>query len=215
MQATFFEPQYSRKGLSGIAIISIPFLIFPAFAILQHDFGLLEVVFLIAFVWFWQGWLRTLIRQLVLTPEGIEVERLFALPFTVTYAEIIDIGITKISTRKGYIHFDLMDNSVQFLEWFNSLVEQGKISAEQLAGKLASQEEIRQRSVFPAMGISLPIWAAVLVFWPFYQSWFSKPGVALILLVVVGVVYYGVQMVLHRRLTQRAADGGDAANANR
>jgi lipopolysaccharide export LptBFGC system permease protein LptF len=125
-------------------------------------------------------------------------------PKTINYAEIIDVGNSKIKTKNGNIYLAGMTNADEVINKFNELINQGKINRNQLEKKVNAEEIIWRKSILPSFMISLPFWGILLYFWPFNKMWFAL-GFGLVCGLIFFFVSTIVQWVVKKRLTNDKA----------
>ncbi len=167
--------------------------------------GILDLFLLVAFS-FW--WMHSLIRRIVFTPSAFIVERYIWPSKKFIYTDVIDIGISKIKTRKGNIVFWGMNNRIEIVNLFMQLIEHGKIRPHQIQHKILLQESIHYKIIIPSLVISFILWCAVLYLW---QYRFSDLVNLLILPLSFApfflIVYYMVYWITKRRLKNKSKAG--------
>jgi hypothetical protein len=149
------------------------------FSVMRLGFNLETLSLLIALIGFCFWWTRYLIRHFIFTPSSFTLVRYIMPPKTINYAEITDIGNTKIKTKIGNINLTGITNVGEIIDDFNDLINQGKINRNQLEKKVRIEEITWHKSILPALIISLPFWGMLFYFWPFHKMWFSPLGLGL------------------------------------
>jgi hypothetical protein len=209
MKISIFRPRYSFKNF--LDVITLGFLLFFAlvFSYLKKGltptsiFGWIFLGFFVVFV------LHFLIRRITFSQSIFCVERYFWPSKTIGYTDVIDLGKTKIKTRKGEISFAGMSNAPELLAQFTKLIEQGKIKQNQIENKVVLQETIFRKSIIPALVVTFMSWVVVIYFWPFHDSRFSTFGLGLSLVVIFLLVILTTQWIIKKagyRLTAVSRD---------
>ena len=82
---------------------------------------------------------------------------------TIDYAEVTDIGFSKIKTKQGEISLAGMGNAQELLRRFADLMEQGKIEKERLEMEIVVEDEVWKKSIVLTAILSTPF--CVLLFY--------------------------------------------------
>ncbi|KAF0107819.1 MAG: hypothetical protein FD146_1450 [Anaerolineaceae bacterium] len=211
MRNTVFKPRYSFKGLWDVLLLSLGLLFSSLFGFMKFGINPIAVLQLILLVVFTFWWLHSLIRQIVFTPSAFIVERYIWPSRAFAYTDVIDIGILKIKTRKGYIVFSSMSNRAEAIKLFKQLIEQDKIHPHQIENRIFAEETIHYKVIIPSIVISLILWGVFVFFWRYYQFRFSELGnlliYALSFVPIFLLVYYIVYWITKERLKNQSNAG--------
>jgi hypothetical protein len=201
MQRTDFRPKYTFKSLSDVLLISFGLLFASLFSFwrLGLDFATLSAVFFLFCFCFW--WMHNLVRHIVFTASALHITWYFLPPKTINYIDIIDVGFSKIRTKRGYIKLAGMSNAMELLNQVSDLIKQGVLDQNQIEMKLMLEEAIDQKSTLPALIISFPLWGMLFYFWPYHHYWFSPIGTA----VSCGIIFFIVISIVRQVVKMRAA----------
>ena len=201
MKDTTIKPKYSFKSLWDVILISLGLIFSIVFIAKRLGFGLEVLSFLLAFILFCFWWIHFLIRKIVFAHSSFTVVLYIMPPKTIKYAEIKDIGNTKIETKIGNISLAGMTNPDEIINKFNDLINQGKVSRNQLEKKVRIEEMVWRKSMLPSLIISLPFWVIMFYYWPFHKMWFSPLSFGLACGLVLFLVSSIVQWVVKKKQT--------------
>jgi hypothetical protein len=184
MQDTVFRPRYSFKSFWDVIILSLLLMFALLFSFLKLGFTLTNMLGSICLIFF-LGWIsHFLIRRIVFSISSFCIEKYFWPSKTIEYSDVIDLGKTKIKTRRGEVRFTGMSNASELLSRFTKLIEQGKIKKSQIENKVVTQEIIFRKSIIPSLVISSLLWGVGLYFWPDYSSSFISAGILLFIIFI-------------------------------
>jgi hypothetical protein len=198
MKDTIFLPKYSFKKFLDVIIIILLLIFSLVFSYLKigfrsaHIFGWIYLVFFL-------GWIsHFLIRRIVFSRSTFYVEKFVWPAKTFEYTDVIDLGKTKIKTRRGEISFAGMGNAPELLSRFTELIEQGKINKRQIENKVVIQEIIFRKSIIPSIVVSSILWGVTLYFWPYYHYRFGILGICFSLFVIFVLVMFIFQWIIKK-----------------
>jgi len=203
------KSRYSFKTLWDVIILSLGLLFSGILSAVQLGFGLetiSEFVFLIVFC-FW--WMHSLVRYFVFSTSSFTIVRYIMPAININYADVTDIGISKIKTKNGVISLAGIANVDEIFQKLHDLIDQGTFNPNHLENKLTTKDVIWHKSILPSLIISLPLWILLFYFWPFYKAWFTPLVLSLAGGLVLYLVTSLVQWVIRKRLTKPTADARD------
>ena len=205
MKNLIIKPKYSFKSLWDVILLSLVLIFSFIFSVMRLGFSLETLSLLIALIGFCFWWMHSLIRNFIFTSSSFTMVRYIMPPKTIDYAEITDVGNTKIKTKIGSIYFSGITNIGEIIDGFNDLINQGKINRNQLEKKVRIEEITLRKSTLPALIISLPFWGILFYFWPFHGMWFSPLGLGLACGLIL--LFFGslVQRIVEKKLTNDQA----------
>jgi hypothetical protein len=154
MKKSIFRPRYSFKNFLDVITLGLLLFFTLAFSYLKKGltptniFGWIFLGFFVVFI------LHFLIRRIVFSESTFYIERYFWSSKKIGYTDVIDLGNTKIKTRRGEISFAGMSNAPELLAQFTRLIEQGKIEQNQIENKVVVQETIFRKSIIPALVVT-------------------------------------------------------------
>ena len=193
MRETTFYPRYTIRGSADIlslALLQGGVLLFSflKFGATLQNLGLL--LFLVFFiVWF----SRLYIRRIVFMPSYFLIQRYGWASMRITYLDVIDMGRSKIKTRKGEISFAGMSNVAQLHSLFFEKMRQGQIDIDQFENKALAEEFVLEKSFQPAFAISFALFVIFFFYCVYHrprlsslEMWF---GFTVIVLVIPFIIY--------------------------
>jgi hypothetical protein len=203
MQETSFYPKYTIRGSSDVLSISLLLILALLFSFLRLGAILGNIVGLGFLVFFIVLCSRLYIRRLLFTPSYFLVERYVWPSIKIDYTDVIDLGLSKIKTRKGEISFAAMSNVAELYSLFFELIQQGKINVDQFENKAIGEELILDKTFLPSLVISAVLSGIFLVYWFFHQSRFSLLGMMIVLGLIAVVVSLVVNWIYKKRMNGR------------
>jgi hypothetical protein len=203
MQETSFYPRYRIRDSSDVLSLSL----FLSMALLYSFLRLgpilgnkVGLVFLVSFIaWF----SRLYIRRILFTASSFLVERYVWPSKEIDYSDVIDLGSSKVKTRKGEISFAAMSNIAELHSLFFELMRQGKIDINQFENKAIGEELVLQKSFWPSLVISAILSGIFLVYWFFHQWRFSLLDILIVLGLIVLVVSSVVHWIYKKRMSRQ------------
>jgi hypothetical protein len=205
MKKIIFRPRYSFKNFLDVITLGLLLFFMLVFTYLKKGltptsiFGWIFLGFFVVFV------LHFLIRRIVFSQSTFYVERYFWPSKTFEYTDVIDLGKTKIKTRRGEIYFAGMSNVPELIAQFTKLIEQGKIKQEQIANKVVVQETIFRKSIIPAFVVTFILWILVIFLWPYHGSRFGSLGLGFSLFAIFLIVMLTTQWIIKKRANKGPA----------
>lgn len=201
MKNLIIKPKYSFKSLWDVLLLSLVLIFSIIFSVIRLGFSLETLSVLIALIMFCFWWTHSLIRYFIFTPSSFTMVRYIMPPKTIDYAEITDVGNTKIKTKIGNIYLAGITNVGEIIDRFNDLIDQDKINQNQLEKKVRIEDVTLRKSTLPALIISLPFWGILFYFWPFHKMWFSPLGLGLAYGLILFFFGSIVQRIVEKKLT--------------
>lgn len=200
MQKTDFAPKYTFKSLYDVLLISLGLLFAALFSFwkLGLDLATLSAVFFLFCFCFW--WMHDLVRNISFTSSALRITWYFLPSKTINYAEVIDVGFSKIKTKRGSIKLAGMSNAIELLNQVSDLIKQGSIDQNRIEKRLVVEEAIDQKSTLPSLIISFPLWGLLFYFWPYHHYWFSSIGIGVSCGIIFFIVISAVKQVVKMRL---------------
>jgi heme/copper-type cytochrome/quinol oxidase subunit 4 len=205
MKDTTTKPKYTFKSLVDVLVLSLGLTVVTIMTVVRSGFNLQALSLLIMLIGFCFWWTHSLVRYFIFASSSFTVVRYIMPAITINYADVIDIGVTKIKTRVGNISLAGMSNNDVVINKFNDLINQGKINRNHLEKKIRTEETIWRKSLLPSLIISLPFGAMLFYYWPFDNKWFSPVGLGLACGLILYLVSFVVQRVVKKRLTNKKA----------
>jgi hypothetical protein len=206
MKALRIRPKYSFKTLSDVILLSLGMLIAIIFNTMRFCINLEVLSMLILLIGFCIWWTHSLIRCVIFDSSTFIVERYILPPMIINYADVVDIGVSKIKTKLGEVSLAGMVNADEITYKFNDLIHQGKINPEQLENKMLTKEIVWRKSIFPTLIISLPLLVMLFYLWPFDNMWFNSLGIGIGSGLILFFVASVVQWVVKKNLIKDKAD---------
>ena len=200
MHDNVFLPKYTYKGLFDVLLISLGLFVVSIFAIWREGFGLENFTVLAAFAFFCFWWMRNLIRRIVFNNSTFSVSRFLLPTITIDYAEVTDIGFSKIKTKQGEISLAGMGNAQELLRRFADLMAQGKIEKERLEMEIVVEDEVWKKSIVLTAILSTPFCVLLFYKWSFYNYWFSSLGIGISCGLIIYIVGLIVQKIQRKRI---------------
>jgi hypothetical protein len=205
MKNSTIKSEYSFKSLWDVILLSLGLIFSIIFSAVRLGFGpetLSAFVWLIGFC-FW--WTHSLVSYFIFTPSSFTVVRYIMPAMNINYADVIDIGVSKIKTKFGDVSLAGIANVDEIICKFHDLIDQGKVNPNQLENKILPKERIWRKSILPSLIISLPFWVLLFYSWPFYKMWFTPLGLGLAAGLILFFVGSLVQWVVKKKLTKDKA----------
>jgi hypothetical protein len=203
MQDFVFKPRYTFKGLADVILISLGLLFVSVFSWLILGFSLQTSFAFLFMLFFCFWWMHNHIRYIAFYESRFTVAKYIWVSKTISYIDITDIGNGTIKTKRGNINIAGMSNTMELLFQFKKLMELGKIDFDQLEKKIFIEEIIVQKSILPSIIASLPFWALLFYYWPYFRYWFSSLG-----LVFLSTLIFFIVASIARRIIKRLMENG-------
>ena len=205
MKNSIIKPKYSFTSLMDVILLSLGMIAVNILTAAQSGFTLETLSLFITLLGFCFWWTHSLVRDFIFTPSSFTVMRYIMPAITVNYADVTDVGVSKIKTKNGNISLAGMLNANKIIDKFNDLISQGKISRSHLEKKIKIEETVQRKSLFPSLIISLPFWATLFYYWPFDNKGFSTVSLGLAGGLILYLVQFAVQRVVKMRLANKKA----------
>jgi len=189
MQNIIFRPKYPIHPLLGLVfLISLETLfLWQFFSSKENNFELLLgiglfglTILMFPFVY---------IRQIKFDSRSFGVEKYSFQSKLIDYSDVMDIGKTMITTKKGNIPTMGMTNSVILIELFKQLISEGKISSLQIENKLIASEVLSRKAILPASVIAFILWVITSFVFRFEKSLFRDLSLLLYWIPTYFLVY--------------------------
>jgi hypothetical protein len=180
-------------SLSFFLAIALLYSFLKLGAILGNIAGLAYLVF------FFLRFSRLYIRRIIFTPSYFLVEKYVWPSKKINYSDVIDLGISKVKTRRGEISLVAMNNIAELRSLFIDLLRQGTIDIDQFENKAIGEDLVLDNSFWPSLVVTIVLSVIFLVYWFYQGSDLSLLDVLIILSLVAVVVTSAVQWIYKRR----------------
>jgi len=163
MQKEIFKPKYSIKGswdVLSLSLLMIIVLLLSFFKFGVRFSNVSDFVFLIFFMLYFS---RNYIRRIVFKSSCFIVEKYVWPSIKIDYSDVIDLGMFKVTTRKGDVSFAGMSNARQLHVLLLELVKQGKIHKMQIENKVVTKEINFRKFIIPTIVVFYIVWR-ILIF---------------------------------------------------
>jgi hypothetical protein len=205
MLETIFRPKYSPSGSYDVIGIGLLMAIAILFSYIKLGMDLQTILAFSFLVFFIINFSHLYIRRIVFTDSYFIVEKYVWPSKKIAYSDVIDLGVSKVKTRRGDIIF-VMDNAAQLYSLFSELIQQGKIDRNLFENNVNAEELGLKKAIRPAMIISAILNGIFLFYWYYNQSRFSTLGFwfVIILISIVGtVVLFTIYEINKKRIKRQ------------
>lgn len=149
-----------------------------------------EIIFIGLFIAFLILWLPSgYFTRIRFGSQVFILERVLWPPKVIPYQDVTDIGHMLVRTRRGKIGLIDLTNSDELTDIFQACVADGRIQSGQLEHRQAAHEATEQKVILPAGIVTILIWLASFVIWPYDGSLVRKLSVIVIFVPTYGLVY--------------------------
>lgn len=190
MLETIFRPKYSPSGSYDVIGLSLLLAIAILFSYIKLGMDLQTILVFSFLIFFIINFSHLYIRRVVFTDSYFIVEKYVWPSRKIAYSDVIDLGFSKVKTRRGDVSFAAMDNAAQLYSLFSELIQQGKIDRNLFENNVNAEELGLKKAILPSMIISAILNGIFLFYWYYNQSRFSTLGFwfVIILINIVGTV---------------------------
>ncbi len=203
MSETIFRPKYSPSGSFDVLGLTVLMMIALLFSFIKLGVGLSTVLGFTVLFFFTANFSQLYIRQIIFTHSYFIVEKYVWPSKKIAYSDVVDLGPSKVKTRRGDVSFAAMSNAAQLHSLFSELIQEGRIDKNLFENKVVVEELALKKSILPTVVISLILNGLFLVYWFYDQSRFSILGfwLAIILIMLVGaMVMLAIYWINKRRI---------------
>lgn len=189
-----FYPKYMIRHSLDVLLISLLLMAVLLFSFLNVGPSLVNFVgvgFLLLFI---LEFSRLYIRRIVFTSSYFLVEKYVWPSIKIDYSDVIDMGASKVKTRRGEVSFAAMSNFRELQSLFIELLRQGKIDINQFENKALNEEMALRKSFLPSIIISVVLGGTALLYWYYHHTDLALAGgwlvFALIIFAIVSIIYW-------------------------
>jgi hypothetical protein len=190
MFETVFRPKYSLSGSFDVLSLSLLMAIVLLFSYIRFGIDLSTILGSLLLLFFTTNFSQLYIRRIIFTHSYFIVEKYVWPSRKIAYFDVIDLGFSKVKTRRGDISFASMSNAAQLHSLFSELIQQGRIDGNLFENKVIVEELALKKAILPTMAISIVLNGVFLFYWYYNQLRFSTLSfwLVIILIILVGTV---------------------------
>jgi hypothetical protein len=168
MKEAIFLPRYTIRGSWDVLSLSLLLTVALLFSIARMGFSSTNIIGIIFLVLGVIKFSDLYLRRIVFTPSDFLVESYFRPSRRIKYSDVIDLGFSKVKTRRGDVSFAGMSNAALLHHLFSELIREGIINNKQFENKVFNEEITLEKSFWPAMASAVVLEIGFLLMWSYY-----------------------------------------------
>jgi hypothetical protein len=199
MQEIIFYPKYMIRHSWDVLSISLLLALALGYSILKVGLTVSNIIgigFLLSFMIFFS---RLYFRRIIFSSSYFLVERYVWSSMKIDYSDVIDMGTTKVKTRRGAISFAAISNFAELQSLFLQLLRQGTIDIEQFENKALNEEVALHKSFLPTILAAAILGVSFLLYWLDHQSEFTLIGIWIVFGSLVLVIFWIIYLINKKR----------------